>query len=99
MTFTAKSKSELGSTMATTFGDGDQAIPPIDGPHKFIATDLYAIHREDLTPGSGLSAGRMRLVENENPLRPESHCDIAYAGALALRAGTLAHVQPRIYRL
>jgi phage FluMu gp28-like protein len=43
--FGGKRKSELGSTLATTFGDGDQAIPPTDGPHKFIAADLYAIQK------------------------------------------------------
>ena len=93
--FGGKRKSELGSVLATTFDDRGQAIPPIDGPYKFIAADLYAIHREDLgTDGAG--ERRLRLVENDNPLLAESHCDIAYAGALALRAGTLKHAVPGV---
>lgn len=79
-------KSELGSVLATTFDDRGQALPPVDGPYKFIATDLYAIHCEQTGGGNDR---RLRLVENDNPLLPESHCDIAYAGALALRAGSL----------
>ena len=46
MDFGGKRKSELGSLLATAFGDGDQAIPPMDGEHKFIGTDLYAIQAE-----------------------------------------------------
>jgi len=88
--FGGRRKSDLGSTLATTFGDGGQAIPPVDGPHKFIATDLYAIQREET--GAGESR-RLKLHETENPLMADSHCDIAYAGALALRSGSLAHVE------
>ena len=91
--FGGKRKSELGSTLATTFGDGDQAIPPTDGPHKFIAADLYAIQKEDQGPTNDR---RLKLYEQPNPLRPESHCDIAYAGALSLRAGSLEGATPKL---
>lgn len=90
MDFGGKRKSELGSVLATTFDDRGQALPPVDGPYKFIATDLYAVHKEELG-GSG-SDRRLKLVENDNPLLPESHCDIAYADALALRAASLEGV-------
>jgi hypothetical protein len=63
-------KKELASALATAFGDG-QTIPPLDGPHKFIATDLYAIQKDD-------TGGKLVLEETENPLLPESHCDIAW---------------------
>lgn len=89
--FTSKSKSELGSMLATTFDEGSQAIPPIDGEHKFIAADIYAIQREQSS-----TSERLKLVEGDNPLRPESHCDIAYAAALALKAGSLQNVQPGV---
>lgn len=89
--FGGKRKSDLGSTLATTFGDGEQAIPPLDGEHKYVATDIYAIQREEEDAGE---SRRLKLIENENPLLPESHCDIAYAGALALRASTLAGATP-----
>jgi len=82
--FTSKSKAELGSMLATTFDEGGQAIPPIDGEFKYIATDIYAIQKETSGPSE-----RLKLVESDNPLLHESHCDIAYAGALALKAGTL----------
>ncbi|MEM6551779.1 MAG: terminase family protein [Planctomycetota bacterium] len=91
--FTAKSKSELGSLLVTAFDDRQQLIPPVDGPHKFIAADLYAIQREDV--GSAAEK-RLRLYETENPLLPNSHCDVAYAGALALKASAIDAVVPEI---
>ncbi|MEX0886057.1 MAG: hypothetical protein WD009_06420 [Phycisphaeraceae bacterium] len=91
--FTAKRKSELGSTLATAFIDGAQALPPLDGEHKYVAADIYAIQKEE--EGAGASR-RLKLHETENPLLPESHCDIAYAGALALRAATLENAPVRV---
>ncbi len=86
-TFSSKGKREIGSVLATTFDDNDQIIPPTDGEHKFIATDLYAVQKE--------SAGEnLRLVETENPLLPESHCDIAYSAGLAQKAGQIVFAQP-----
>jgi phage FluMu gp28-like protein len=53
---------------------------------KFIATDLYSIQCEQ----TGDQADkRLLLKETENELEPNSHCDIAYSGLLALKAGTL----------
>jgi hypothetical protein len=79
--FGGRTKGELGSIGATTYGDQGQAIPSLDGPYKFIATDLYAVQKID--GGAGL-----KLDETDNPLLPESHCDLAYSNFLALRAGT-----------
>ena len=92
--FGGKRKSELGSTLATAFGDGAAAIPPVEGEHKFIATDLYAIQKEEVGIGG---TRRLRLLETENPLLPESHCDIAYAAALAYRAASLSAVEVRAW--
>ena len=30
---------------------------------------------------------KLKMSEGENPLLPESHCDLAYSNFLALRAG------------
>jgi phage FluMu gp28-like protein len=89
--FGGRRKGELGSMLATAFDDRMQGLPAFDR-YKFIATDIYAVQKEE--SGAGESK-RLRLLETENPLLPDSHCDIAYAGALALRAGTLSSAQPR----
>ncbi|MEO0586052.1 MAG: hypothetical protein AAF078_00270 [Planctomycetota bacterium] len=93
VSFSARTKSDLASKLLTTFDAGEQAIPPVDGPHKFIATDLYALQREEV---GGQADKRLRLIESDNPLLPDSHCDVAYAGALALRAASLQGAQPAI---
>jgi len=86
-TFSSKGKREIGSVLATTFDDNDQIIPPTDGEHKFIATDLYAVQKES-------TGENLKLVETENPLLPESHCDIAYSAGLAQKAGQIVFAQP-----
>jgi len=85
VTFGVKTKSDLGSIGATTYGDQGQALPSMDGPFKFIATDLYAVQRAE--SGGQDRDARLRLEETDNLLMPESHCDIAYSNLLALRAG------------
>lgn len=82
VTFTAKSKSDLASLLKTTFDDGTQTLPSMKGEYKYIATDLYAIQKDE-------SEGKLKLDETENPLLPQSHCDIAWSGGLALRAAGL----------
>ena len=88
VTFSQKTKSELGSVGRTAYADGTQLLPAFaqDTNTKFIATDLYSIqctHTEDAADK------RLSLSETENELFPESHCDIAYSGLLSLRAGSL----------
>jgi len=87
--FSGKSKRELGSLLMTTYDDAGQAIPPTGGPAKFVATDVYALQRE----GEGAN---LKLAETGNPLDDRSHCDIAWACALALRAGQIRPAQPYI---
>ncbi len=79
-TFTAPGKRDVASALKTAATDGTQTLPPMDGPHKFIATDLYAIQKDD-------TGANLVISESENPLLPESHCDIAFAGGLARLAG------------
>lgn len=79
LNFSGKAKGELGSILMTAYDEGSQAIPPTDGEYKYIATDVYAIQREG-------DRENLKLVESANPLWPDSHCDIAYANALALKA-------------
>jgi phage FluMu gp28-like protein len=79
-TFTVTGKREVASALKTAFTDGTQTLPPLDGPHKFVATDLYAIQKDD-------SGSSFTLSESENPLLEASHCDIAYAIGLARLAG------------
>jgi phage FluMu gp28-like protein len=87
--FTASAKRELASGLLTRFEDGGQAIPPLDSPGKCVATDLYAIQADR-------TGANLVLAESANPLLPDSHCDIAWSGALARRASSNVAVIPRI---
>lgn len=80
-TFSGKGKSELGSIAATVYDNAGQAIPPMDGPHGYIAADVGAIQADR-------SAGTLRLDEGVNPMLPESHCDVAYPGCAAVAVAT-----------
>jgi len=86
--FGGKRKSDLGSGLATAFRDRSQTLPGL-GEYKFIATDVYAVQRDASKEGVVGADGKstLKLVESQNPLLPESHCDIAYAAALAIRSG------------
>jgi phage FluMu gp28-like protein len=82
-TFTATGKREIASALKTAFADGTQTLPPLGGPYKFVATDIYAIQKDD-------TGANLVLSESVNPLLEESHCDIAYALGLARLAGAKA---------
>lgn len=84
--FAGKRKGELCSGIATAFGDGDQTLPGVTGPHKFIATDIYAVQKQPATSGDDKS---LKVTFMQNPLLPESHCDLAMAGGLSISAGGL----------
>jgi len=83
VTFTTANKRAIGSALRTAFDDGDQRIPAMDGPLKYVATDLYAVQADE-------TGGQLRLAETPNPLLEDSHCDIAYACGLARRAAAIA---------
>ncbi|MDD4892308.1 MAG: hypothetical protein PHU85_20490, partial [Phycisphaerae bacterium] len=86
-TFSASGKRKLGSLLKTAFDDADQLIPAADGEYKCVATDLYAVQKEG-------DAQTLKLVESENPLLPESHCDVAYSCALAREAAGIVSARP-----
>ena len=95
-TFTAQGKSEIGSLLRTCFDDQDQAIPPVDGEHKCIATDIYAVQTESGEQLSSSQTRRLKMIETANPLLPQSHCDIAYSLGLARKASGIEFAQPHI---
>lgn len=85
-------KSELASALYTAYRDGTQTLPASarqGGEHHFIPHDLYAIQKEGNPEAAEQehAKARLKLVETQNPLLDESHCDIAWSNALALRAG------------
>lgn len=90
-TFTTTGKAELGSLLKTAFDDGDQVLPPQtgDGAQKWIHTDLYAIQADR-------SGDRPKLIETPNPNLPDSHCDVAYSGALARKAAQIQFARPYV---
>lgn len=79
-TFTATGKREIASALFTAFSDGTQTLPPLNGPAKYVATDVYAIQKDD-------SGSALLLDEGVNPLLPDSHCDVAYSVGLCRVAG------------
>jgi len=92
--FSPARKSELAAVGLAAYRDRNQAIPSLNGPHKFIATDLYAVQRVcDAEGNENDLEKRLKVTEGENPLAEESHCDIAYANFLSLRAGS-KHAAP-----
>ena len=85
--FTAPGKREIASSLKTGFTDGTQTLPSLSGPHKFVATDVYAIQKDD-------TGANLLLEETPNVLLPESHCDIAYSLGLARVAGAKSGQPP-----
>ncbi len=89
VTFTAKSKAELGSLLVTCFDDNDQVLPAME-THKHIATDIYALQADR-------GGDRLKLIETANPMLADSHCDIAYSLALARMAAGIEANVPQMY--
>jgi phage FluMu gp28-like protein len=84
--FTASGKRELASSLRTAFSDAAQTLPSLK-THKAIATDLYAIQKDD-------TGANLTLEETANPLLPDSHCDVAYSLGLNRLAGARNTVMP-----
>lgn len=84
---TAPGKRELASSLKTAFTDGTQTLPALDGPHKCVATDIYAVQKDD-------TGGQLLLEETPNPLLADSHCDLAYSLGLARLAGAKNALMP-----
>jgi phage FluMu gp28-like protein len=87
--FTASGKREIASALSTAFGDGGQTLPAIDDsrPGKYVATDLYAIQKDD-------TGANLLIEETPNPLLADSHCDVAYSLGLARVAGASNAIMP-----
>lgn len=87
----ASKKGELAATALAAYRDNTQALPPTDGPHKFIAADVYAIQRvageEGKVTGDDKTR-KLKITETVNPMLEESHCDLAYGNFLSLRAAS-----------
>lgn len=79
--FAGPRKRELASSLATAYSEGTQGLPSIE-QYGFVHADIFAIQKDD-------SNGRFDLDETDNPLMPDSHCDIAWSNALARRAGAM----------
>ena len=89
--FGGSGKRDVFSALGTAFGDGTQTIPPLDGPHKFVATDVYAAQKDD-------KGERPKFDVGENPLLPESHGDVAVAIGLARVAAQKHWTSPPVSR-
>ncbi|HUW99941.1 MAG TPA: terminase family protein [Phycisphaerae bacterium] len=84
--FSGPAKVALASKLQTTYQDRGQAIP---GSADFVAYDLHGLQKQ-------LVGDRLIVHEMQNVLEPDSHCDFAYANALALKAAGLEFAQPYI---
>lgn len=81
----SSAKPALGSRLMQTYQDVRQRIPR-DGFDDVIY-DLHAIQKET-------RLGRLILHETMNGIEKRSHCDMAYANALALHAASDAYAGP-----
>jgi phage FluMu gp28-like protein len=73
-------KGALGTKLTQVFEDGRCAIPA-EREHDDIAFDIAALQK------ASLPSGRAYFEETANPVNKLSHCDIAWAIALALFVG------------
>jgi phage FluMu gp28-like protein len=88
-TFTGVGKREVASALKTAFSDGNQTIPPLDSEHKLVATDLYAIQKDDT--GANARPGRNgQPAARREPLRRRLRDRAGAAGRRAQHEGALA---------
>jgi phage FluMu gp28-like protein len=69
-------KSDLGFLLMNQLASGQKRVPR---GHQDIAADFFALRKE-------FSGTRWMFSEGRNPYNAASHCDIAWAGALASEA-------------
>ena len=69
-------KAEMGTNFVRVFEDGRQILPE-GAEHDDIAFDVAAIQQDKLP------SGRVSFTETANPIEKRSHCDLAWAGAIA----------------
>lgn len=82
--FTAPQKIALASRLQSTFQARQQVIPR---SAEAVAYDLHALQKE-------VRGDRTLIHETQNALESDSHCDIAYALALALEAASVDVAEP-----
>jgi phage FluMu gp28-like protein len=71
-------KNDLGFLLMTQLSVAEKRIPRGE---QDIASDYFALRKTS-------TAGKWSFSETRNPLNPASHCDLAWAGALATYAHT-----------
>src|SRR6267378_2133340 len=69
-------KHEIGFLLMNQLSVAEKRIPR---SHQDIASDFFALRKH-------YTGSRWLFTESQNPLNPNSHCDIAWAGGLASKA-------------
>jgi hypothetical protein len=69
-------KSNLGFALMNQLAAGEKRFP---AAHPDIAADFFALRKH-------YTGARWLFTESSNPLNPNSHCDLAWAAALASKA-------------
>jgi len=77
----ASEKHDMGFELMSQLSETRRILPDDNG-NKDIAQDYYAMKKE-------YKGKRWHFSEGKNSLNPNSHCDIAWAGALSLRVRQL----------
>jgi phage FluMu gp28-like protein len=72
----SSSKHDMGHTIMNELSTAEKILP-LD--HDDIAQDFFAMRKV-------FSGGKWKFLEGRNNLNPNSHCDMAWAGALASKA-------------
>jgi phage FluMu gp28-like protein len=76
----ASAKMALGTGLRTVF-ETRKILLPVDMPE--LAADFSGIRK------NALASGTLQFTETGNELLPESHCDLAWSCALAVRASSM----------
>src|SRR6185436_3378572 len=72
----ASQKHDIGFTLMNQLSVAEKRFPRSESD---IASDFFALRKH-------YTGSRWLFTEAQNPLNPNSHCDIAWAGALASKA-------------
>jgi len=79
-------KHDMGFSLMNQLQVAEKQFPK---GHPDIAADFFALRKDS-------QAGRWIFSEGSNPLNQASHCDIAWAGGLATKAGSMEQRPPGI---
>lgn len=81
----ASEKHDMGFTLMNQLANAEKLWSDEDAD---LSSDYFALRKN-------FGAGRWKFSESDNPLNANSHCDMAWAGALSSRAGAM-HLAPCI---